>query len=144
MVNLQLTNARLSDGTPIPIGEIAKIAADAHVLPAIFNHATGDLRMGRSRRTAADLQRAALALRDQGCVGCDISPDYCRAHHIIEWQHDGLTDFENLVSVCNDCHDKIHNHGHTVEHKPGTCRFQLQAPVQPPADDSTASRAPPP
>ncbi len=143
-VNHRLTNARLSDGTPIPIGEIGRIAADAQVLPAIFNHATGDLRMGRSRRTATELQRAALALRDQGCIGCDVSPDYCRAHHIIEWQHGGRTDYDNLVLVCNDCHHKIHDHGHTVERVPGTNRYELRSPVTPPATgDSTAPRAPP-
>ena len=143
-VNHRLTNARLSDGTPIPIGEIGRIAADAQVLPAIFNHATGDLRMGRSRRTATELQRAALALRDQGCIGCDVSPDYCRAHHIIEWQHGGRTDYDNLVLVCNDCHHKIHDHGHTVEHVPCTSRYELRSPATPPATgDSTAPRAPP-
>ncbi|WP_419854414.1 HNH endonuclease [Candidatus Poriferisodalis sp.] len=143
-VNHQLTNARLSDGTPIPIGEIGRIAADAQVLPAIFNHATGDLRMGRSRRTATELQRAALALRDQGCIGCDVSPDYCRAHHIIEWQHGGRTDYDNLVLVCNDCHHKIHHHGHTVEQVPCTSRYELRAPATPPTTgDSTAPRAPP-
>ncbi len=143
-VNHELTNARLSDGTPIPIGEIGPIAADAQVLPAIFNHATGDLRMGRSRRTATDLQRAALALRDQGCIGCDMSPDYCQAHHIIEWQHGGRTDYDNLVLVCNDCHHKIHDHGHTVEPKPCAGRYELRAPASPPATGhNTAPRAPP-
>ncbi|WP_420627030.1 HNH endonuclease [Candidatus Poriferisodalis sp.] len=145
MVNHQLTNARLSDGTPIPIGEIANVAADAHVLPAIFNHATGDLRMGRRRRTATDLQRAALALRDQGCVGCGVSPDHCRSHHIIEWQDDGPTDYGNLVSVCNRCHDKIHHEGFTVEQNPDTGRYRLQPPTRPPNDTKgrTGSRAPP-
>ncbi len=142
-VNHRLTNARLSDGTPIPIGEIGRIAADAQVLPAIFNHATGDLRMGRSRRTATELQRAALALRDQGCIGCDVSPDYCRAHHVIEWQHGGRTDYDNLVLVCNDCHHKIHDHDHTVEHKPGTSRYELCSPARPATGDSTVPRAPP-
>jgi len=62
-VNHQLANARLADGTPIAIAEIAQLAVDAEVLPAVFQAATGDLRMGRSRRTATDLQRAALAAR---------------------------------------------------------------------------------
>jgi hypothetical protein len=143
-VNHQLANARLSDGTPVPIGEIGRVAADAQVLPAIFDHATGDLRMGRSRRTATELQRAALALRDQGCIGCDMSPDRCRAHHIVEWQHGGRTDYDNLVLVCNDCHHKIHDHGHTVVHEPRTGRYELRSPATPPATgDSTAPRAPP-
>ncbi|MXY01620.1 MAG: DUF222 domain-containing protein [Acidimicrobiales bacterium] len=76
-VNHQLTNGRLAGGTPIPIDEIARVAVDAEVLPAVFEAATGNLRMGRSRRTATDLQRLALALRDKGCVGCGIAPERC-------------------------------------------------------------------
>ena len=132
MVNHQLANTRLADGTPVPIGEIANIAVEMQVLPAIFNAATGDLRMGRSRRTATDLQRAALALRDQGCIGCGTSPDHCRSHHIIEWRHDGPTDYDNLASVCNRCHDKIHHEGFTVERDPRTGRYRLQPPTRPP------------
>lgn len=112
MLNHQLTNARLADGTPIPIGEIAKLAVDAEVLPAIFEAATGDLRMGRSRRTATELQRAALALRDKGCVGCGIAPERCQYHHIDHWQHGGPTDYDNLLTVCPHCHnDRIHQQG---------------------------------
>ena len=144
MVNHQLTGGRLADGTPIPIGEIAEIAVDAEVLPAIFEAATGDLRMGRSRRTATDLQRAALALRDKGCVGCGIGPERCQHHHIDHWQHGGPTDYQNLVTVCPDCHnDKIHQQGFTVEWDPAGGRFGLQPPVEPPNITSDPSRAPP-
>jgi hypothetical protein len=133
MVNHQLANGRLADGTPIPIGEIAKIAVDAEVLPAVFEVATGDLRMGRSRRTATDLQRNALALRDQGCVGCGIPPERCQHHHIDHWQHDGCTDYQNLVTVCVDCHnDKIHQQGFTVEWDLDRSRYGLQPPATPP------------
>ncbi len=146
MVNHQLINGRLADGTPIPIGEIAKIAVDAELLPAIFEAATGDLRMGRNRRTATDLQRAALALRDRGCVGCGISPERCQHHHIAEWQDGGHTDYQNLVTVCPDCHnDKIHQQGFTVERDPNGGRYRLQPPTTPPNDihGQTGSRAPP-
>ena len=115
MVNHRLANGRLADGTPIPIGEIAEIAVEAKMLPASFEAATGDLRMGRTTRTATDLQRNALALRDEGCVGCGIPPERCQHHHIDHWQHGGLTDYDNLVTVCPDCHnDKIHQQGFTV------------------------------
>ena len=144
-VNHQLVNGRLADGTPIPIGEIAKIAVDAEVLPTIFEAATGDLRMGRSRRTATDLQRAALALRDKGCVGCGIPPERCQHHHIDHWQHDGCTDYQNLVTVCPDCHnDKIHRQGFTVEWDPDHSRFGLQPPARASneANGQAAPRAP--
>ncbi len=150
MVNHQLTGGRLGDGTPIPISEIARIAVDAEVLPAIFDAATGDLRMGRTRRTATDLQRAALALRDKGCVGCGIAPERCQHHHIDHWQHGGHTDYQNLVTVCVDCHnDKIHQQGFTVEWDTAASRYGLQPPVQPPnsshgpSPTDEPSRAPP-
>ena len=144
MVNHQLASTRFADGTPIPINEIAKIAVDAQVLPAIFDDATGDLRMGRSRRTATDLQRMALALRDQGCIGCGTHPDHCRSHHMDFWQRGGPTDYANLALVCHDCHEKIHQEGFTVEpHHTRHGRFRLQPPDEPPSDPGTASRAPP-
>ncbi len=137
MVNRQLANGRLADGTPIPIGEIAKIAVDAQMLPTIFEAATGDLRMGRTSRTATDIQRAALALRDKGCVGCGIAPERCQHHHIEHWQHDGPTDYWNLVTVCADCHnDKIHRQGFIVEWNPDVPGFRLQPPSQPPDQPS--------
>ncbi len=129
MVNHQLANGRLADGTPIPIGEIARIAVDADVLPAIFEAATGDLRLGRSRRTASDLQRAALALRDKGCVGCGIPPERCQHHHINEWQYGGPTDYANLLTVCHDCHThKIHQQGFVAEWDPDKPGYELQPP----------------
>ncbi len=133
MVNRELVNGRLADGTPIPIGEIAKIAVDAQLLPTIFEAATGDLRMGRATRTATDMQRAALALRDKGCVGCGIPPERCQHHHIEFWQHEGPTDYWNLVTVCADCHHhKIHQQGFTVAWNPNDVRFGLQPPTTPP------------
>ncbi len=155
-VNHRLTDGRLADGTPIPIGEIAKLAVDAEVLPAIFEAATGDLRMGRSRRTATDLQRAALALRDKGCVGCGIAPERCQYHHIDEWQHGGHTDYVNLLTVCHNCHNgRIHQQGHIPQWQPGNPtrpgqaaqpgHYELQPPATPPndADAQAPSRAPP-
>ena len=132
ILNRRLTNGRLADGTPVPIAEIAKIAVDAQLLPTIFEAATGDLRMGRASRTATDIQRAALALRDKGCVGCGIPPERCQHHHIKFWQHEGRTDYWNLVTVCADCHnDKIHQQGFTVEWNPNDVRFGLQPPKPP-------------
>ena len=131
-VNHQLTDGRLADGTPIPISEIAKIAVDAEVLPAVFEAATGDLRMGRSRRTATDLQRAALALRDKGCVGCGIAPERCQHHHIDHWKHGGPTDYANLVTACVDCHNvKIHQQGFTAQWDTEKGRYGLQPPTEP-------------
>ncbi|WP_419841231.1 DUF222 domain-containing protein [Candidatus Poriferisodalis sp.] len=139
-LNQQIANARLANGTPVPISEIAGIAVDAGILPAIFDTATGELRMGRRRRSATELQRSALALRDQGCVGCGATPELCRAHHIVEWQHGGNTDLDNLVSVCHHCHHhNIHQDGYTVERDPNTGRYRLRPPNKPPASRQPAA-----
>ena len=146
LLNHRLSNSRFANGSPIPISEIAHIAVEAQVLPAIFNDATGDLRMGRSRRSATELQRAALALRDEGCVGCGVHPDHCRSHHVDYWRHGGPTDYANLVLVCHGCHDKIHQEGFTVEPHPTRAgRFRLRPPNQPPpnTEGRAASRSPP-
>ncbi|MDE0133389.1 MAG: DUF222 domain-containing protein [Acidimicrobiaceae bacterium] len=147
-LNHQLANGRLADGTPIPISEIARIAVDAEVLPAVFEAATGDLRIGRSRRTATELQRAALALRDRGCVGCGIPPERCQHHHIDHWQHGGHTDYGNLLTVCHHCHNhKIHLQGFTAHWHPGrpTVPGQPATPgryeLEPPKPDPPASGA---
>lgn len=135
----ELTTARLVDGTPIPIDELVKRACDADILPAVFRAATGDMRLGRTRRTASAAQRAALAFRDQGCVGCGKSPDYCEAHHIIPWKVGGRTDYENLVLVCSGCHHHIHNDGWIVRRNRTTGRYELR----PPGRTAAGRRAPP-
>ena len=142
-VNQQLANGRLANGTPVPISEIAKIAVNAGVLPVIFDKATGELRMGRRRRSATELQRSALAVRDQGCVGCGAAPELCRAHHIVEWQHGGVTDLDNLVSVCHHCHHhKIHHDGFTVERDPDTGRYRLRPPDKPRPNNASPTTRP--
>ncbi len=82
IVNRRLTNARLSDGKPLPVGELKKLACDADILPAIYKTKGHKLWLGRKTRTATEPQKAALTLRDQGCVGCDAAPHWCQAHHI--------------------------------------------------------------
>ncbi|WP_423919068.1 HNH endonuclease [Candidatus Poriferisodalis sp.] len=127
VVQGELTRARLGDGTPIPIDELVKMACDADILPAVFRAATGDMRLGRTRRTASDAQRAALAYRDQGCVGCSKSPDYCEAHHIVPWKAGGRTNLDNLVLVCHRCHHHIHDDGWIVRRNRTTGHYELRA-----------------
>ncbi|MYJ47488.1 MAG: HNH endonuclease [Acidimicrobiales bacterium] len=100
-------------------------------------------------------------MRDKGCVGCGMSPERCQHHHIDHWQYGGPTDYENLLTICPNCHnDKIHQHGfiarwhpgHTTRHgqpaNPGY--YELQPPGTPAdntsgqhTDGRTGPRAPP-
>ena len=125
----QLENPRLVDGSPIPTGELHKMALEANLLPSIFDTKSQDMWLGRRVRTATEAQRIALIARDQHCIGCGANPLWCQAHHIIWWSKDGPTNLDNLVLVCNDCHHKIHDDGWQVHKHPDTGKYQLKPPT---------------
>ncbi|MCQ3813189.1 MAG: DUF222 domain-containing protein [Acidimicrobiia bacterium] len=127
----QLENPRLVDGSPIPITELHELALEANLLPSIFDTKTQDMWLGRRVRTATEAQRIALIARDQCCIGCGANPLWCQAHHIIWWSKNGPTNLENLVLVCNDCHHKIHDEGWQVHKHPKTGKYYLKPPTHP-------------
>ena len=128
----QLRHARLADGTPLTTAELQRLACDANVLPAIFNREREPLWLGKSKRHATPRQRAVLAERDKGCVGCGASVGWCQAHHVVHWQHGGHTDLDNLCLLCSSCHHQVHENRAQIVPAPGG-RFRLQP----------AGRAPP-
>ena len=130
-VHRELINARLCDGTPIAMGELRRLASDADILPGVFRANTQKLWLGRKRRIATEAQRAALALRDKGCIGCDANPAWCQAHHIQPWSQGGPTNLDNLVLVCARCHHNIHDDGWEVTRCPDTGNYELRQPPGP-------------
>ncbi len=130
LINAKLDNPRLSDGEPLPVDEFHRLACDADVLPALFSAATGEpMWLGRRRHPTPAL-RAVLEARDQGCIGCGTSPEWCVAHHITHWDDGGPTQPDNLTLVCHDCHYKIHHKNWQV-HKPPDQPHQLRPPPTP-------------
>ena len=89
VVHQELINARLADGTPIPIAELIRLACDADLLPGVFRAATQEMNLGRRRRTASDAQRAALIYLDKECIGCGASAHRSFAHHVQFWKTAG-------------------------------------------------------
>ena len=131
VVNQELVNARLADGSSIPMAELVRLACDADILPGVFRASTQEMNLGRKRRTASDAQRAALIYRDKECIGCGASAHRSFAHHVQFWSNGGPTDFSNLVLVCNDCHHSIHDHDWRVAQDPDTRRWRTKPPPDP-------------
>jgi hypothetical protein len=81
--------------------------------PTLGGSPTQPLEVGRSRRVVSAAQRAALVVRDRGCVfsGCDRPPAWCEAHHLVPWLQGGPTDLPNLALVCRAHHRAVHEGG---------------------------------
>ncbi len=97
----------IGDGEPLSAGDLRRLCCDADLLPAVLGGPSAVLDVGRDcRLVPADL-RAALVLRDGGCVfpGCHARPSECEAHHVIPWWIGGATALWNLVLLCH------HHHG---------------------------------
>ena len=129
----QLANPRLGDGTPISAEELLRLACDARILPAIFDQKGQPLWLGRGKRHATAGQRAALAARDKGCIGCGASANWCQAHHIRHWAHGGPTDIDNLCLLCSHCHHhEVHTNGADIVQGPnGKLTLQRQTRRRP-------------
>ena len=140
----RLTNGRLGDGTPLSPEELLRLACDANVLPAIFDQKGQPLWLGRGKRHATAGQRAALAARDKGCVGCGASVNWCQAHHIRHWEHGGPTDIDNLCLLCSHCHHhEVHTNGAEIVRKPDG-GYTLEHPNRRRPNAPNHPRPPPP
>ncbi len=79
----------------------------------IIIDAPGQLNLGRSTRIANRAQRRALGALYATCAipGCQVRYSRTKLHHVIWWRHDGNTDLDNLLPVCEQHHQNIHNDG---------------------------------
>jgi hypothetical protein len=113
----------LSTGDRIDAGTARRLLCDADLMPAILGGPSEILDVGRSQRLVTPAIRAALELRDGGCVfpDCATPARDCDAHHIIPWRLGGPTALSNLVLLC------AHHHG-TVEpsHDPHADRWKIR------------------
>jgi Domain of unknown function (DUF222)/HNH endonuclease len=88
--------------------------------PALGGAPTQPLEVGRASRVVSPAQRAALVVRDGGCVfpGCQRPPGWCEAHHLRHWLHGGPTDLGNLVLLCRAHHRAVHEGGWQLDRDP--------------------------
>ena len=119
----ELKNLRYDDGLPVAAGRIARLAAEAKILPAIFNAEGDPLWLGRADRNASAGQRIALAARDGGCVNC-AAAEGGEPHHIEWFSRGGPTDIDNLAWLCERCHHLIHDDGWQMHSDGGQLRLR--------------------
>ena len=127
----QLGLGELDTGTLIEAATARRLACDAEILSAVFNTDSELLDLARRSRLVTPAQRAALALRDKGCVfpGCDRPVGWCDAHHIDHWINGGPTDLDNLILMCSKHHHLLHEGRWTVTGTPGTEPLTFTAPT---------------
>ena len=125
----------LSTGEKIDAATARHLLCDADILPAVLDGPSQILDVGRTQRLVTPAIRAALELRDGGCVfpGCAVPARDCEAHHLIPWWAGGVTALWNLALLCT------HHHG-TVEpsHDTTADRWKIQLRV-----DGTPETIPP-
>jgi hypothetical protein len=125
----------IGQGEPLSAGDLRRLCCDADILPAILGGPSTVLDVGRDCRLVPADMRAALILRDGGCVfpGCHARPSECEAHHVIPWWMGGLTALWNLVLLCH------HHHGLVEPARYGT-RDQWEVRI---AEDGLPETIPP-
>jgi Domain of unknown function (DUF222) len=104
-------------------------AALALLPPTLGGAPSRPLDVGRATRVVQPAQRAALAVRDGGCVfpDCDRPLAWCDAHHLWHWIDGGPTDLANLALLCRAHHRAVHEGGWQLTRGPDG-RFSATPP----------------
>ncbi|HWL45679.1 MAG TPA: DUF222 domain-containing protein [Ilumatobacter sp.] len=101
------------DGAPLPVDSVLRLLCSAAVTPLIVGRDGNPLFAGRSNRVANRQQRRALRAMYRTCAaeGCDVEFGKCDMHHIVWWEHGGLSDLDNFVPLCSRHHHLVHELG---------------------------------
>ncbi len=101
--------------TAVPVTSARRILCDAAMESLLDDGDGNQMRLGRRSRVVRRRLRRAVRLRDGGCrfPGCT-RRGWLDAHHIIHWLDGGLTDLENLLSLCRFHHRRVHEGGWTI------------------------------
>jgi hypothetical protein len=107
--------AEIAGVGPVPAEVVRRLACDAHVDLAVEDPEGSILSQGRARRDPTPVQRVEIDRRDKGCrfSGCNYT-EFTHVHHIQHWADGGLTDLDNLVTLCDRHHRAVHELGWTV------------------------------
>jgi hypothetical protein len=97
----------------VPAATVQRLACDASVRRVLLGPDSAIIDVGRALRLPSGAARAALRVRDRGCVwpGCDRPASWTNAHHVVHWGHGGDTNLDNLRLLCHRHHWMVHEGG---------------------------------
>jgi hypothetical protein len=100
----------------VPAATVQRLACDASIRRVLLGPSSQVLDVGRARRVPSAPARAALRVRDRGCVwpGCERPASWTTAHHVLHWGEGGSTEVANLVLLCHRHHWSVHEGGWRV------------------------------
>ena len=124
--------AEIIGGEALPQSVLERMMCISTITPMIFDGDGQPLWVGRDRRFPTQAQIKAIIARDRHCTGCAADPERCEIHHIVPWEHGGLTDIDKMCLACPHCHHNIHDHGYIVI-KTNT-GYKIINPNNPPPD----------
>jgi hypothetical protein len=137
---------------PVPVEVVRRLACDANVDLTVEDGAGWILNQGRARRDPTPVQRIEIDRRDKGCrfAGCSYT-EFTNVHHIVHWVDGGLTNIDNLVTLCRRHHRAVHELGWTVSGDPNAVLTfksphgrRMQSAPSPTWPPSSAGRSEPP
>jgi hypothetical protein len=140
IVSRELKKLRYDDGMPVAADQIAKLAVDAKILPAVFSADGDPLWLGRAQRNASAGQRIVLAARDGGCVNCAAPAEAGQPHHVDWFSRGGPTDIDNLALLCERCHHLIHDDGWQLRKHNGQLRLKPPQQLSPRPEKGLSTR----
>ena len=107
--------AEIAGVGPVPAEVVRRLACDAKVDLAVEDPEGTILNQGRARRDPTPVQRVEIDRRDKCCrfSGCSYT-EFTNVHHIVHWVDGGLTNLDNLVTLCRRHHRAVHELGWSV------------------------------
>jgi len=136
--------AEYEDGTPLHAETARRLVCDARLQVSVEDGEKCVLGVGRVTRTIPPWLARVLRNRDRGCryPGCGRTR-WIHFHHIIHWAHFGLTDLDNLISLCPFHHRLVHEDGWRISGDPNSDVTWIRpggSPFIPGPHDDSASR----
>jgi hypothetical protein len=138
-ISLETLQAKILGDSAIPLSDALDILDQARtdLYFCVQNEQGAVMNFGRSRRFALDMQKLALAVREEGLCSvpdCDVPWDQCEADHDTEfWPPNpgdprGQTDLDDLSLKCPKDHKQRHKTGQNKRKSPKP--LQNPKPIQ--------------